>query len=927
MYVYQQGNVHNLQHELAHGLTYLATGGKSLPTVLMEGISDYCEHLSNHKFNSQGSSIDKTQAKDLNLDEILKLQYSDEGEQNSLVYKTGHALVMYLKEKNPHLLKDYMETLRVGASEKSQKFVNDIIQSNDDFKDWLADHNTEVAMKDINALQIEKGEFIGIKKEIVNGEIKDVSYYRADINKIDGGNVGSFSPVEHVSVYDYARAINRATNDNLDISKEYNFLKVIEAPNGQHKLTYCDKQGNEYKNTLEYKEQAFRVISNYKESLKESREQELKKLDESIRQESSEVISKYHSREISYQEMLKEYNFVHSSSRYEDLKSSMFDNIIRAGLEKIKAEKGIDVDKILDGLVNIDSNLIENITLQNGKVFSLKALGHGDKGALSVYDGDVKIGELSSEAGFFQQVEGQTKDTFLFEDILHGLNVQYEGGAYMTITKENGHYKASFIDGRKVESDEYFKESHLHENELLNPSMNHIKEENLDSLLLNNTKILNHKDSKFAQYSDEQKQHGIIVEKGDLLNDQGTDRIDDDVYEAVISQGGQSLHTFKNIGFYVTEERHDVKGREASQLFIHDHGKDIRFELPSNITHLKLVQKNGENKLQVREEPNDENSPTKAAPSSIHSGRAEEHEATPQDSHIRSKRMQSDQPIQQSTSVNSQESRVDNTQHNDERSSSGRISDKQAGNRSYSESSMQNEILRGEDLDERDPSSYTPLHRAVFKNELEEVRSLIHQGAKVDIQDQDGITPLSHAVGLNNEKIVKFLVEKGKADVNLGMHMDKPLFVAVIQGNKELAEYLISKGADVNAHVNVHVSRPLFTSVATDGQNYDTYGETLLHEVARRGNLDMVKFLVEEAHAETNVLADGWLGTPLHSAATHGHIEVAEYLIKKGLDINILTNGYTPLHSAVLHNQLDTVKYLMEAGADLHIKGQGQGNK
>lgn len=80
MYVYQQGNVHNLQHELAHGLTYLATGGKSLPTVLMGVILDHCEHLSNHKFNSQGSSIDKTQAKDLNLDEILKLEYSDYGE-------------------------------------------------------------------------------------------------------------------------------------------------------------------------------------------------------------------------------------------------------------------------------------------------------------------------------------------------------------------------------------------------------------------------------------------------------------------------------------------------------------------------------------------------------------------------------------------------------------------------------------------------------------------------------------------------------------------------------------------------------------------------------------------------------------------------------------------------------------------------------
>ncbi|HCE59278.1 MAG TPA: hypothetical protein DEQ74_00355, partial [Wolbachia sp.] len=350
--------------------------------------------------------------------------------------------------------------------------------------------------------------------------------------------------------------------------------------------------------------------------------------------------------------------------------------------------------------------------------------------------------------------------------------------------------------------------------------------------------------------------------------------------------------------------------------------------------HQKIFIKETQSKQQVHEEQNDENSPTKIVndyASSIHSGQTheqqKEHEATSQNSHVRSKRMQSDQPTQHSTSVNLQESRVDNTQHREELSSGARTLDKQASNRSYSESSMQNEILRGEDLDKRDSSSYTPLHRAVFENAFEKVRTLIHKGAEVDIQDEDGITPLSYAVRSNNKEIVKFLVEKGNADINLGMHIDKPLFVAVIHGNKELAEYLISKGADVNARINVHVSRPLFTSVATDGQNYDTYGETLLHEVARRGNLDMVKFLVEEAHAETNVLADGWLGTPLHSAAAHGHIEVVKYLIEKGSDINFLTNGYTPLHSAVLRNQLDTVKYLMEAGADLHIKGQGQGNK
>nr|WP_264703227.1 collagenase [Wolbachia endosymbiont (group A) of Volucella inflata] len=134
MYVYQQGGVHNLQHEFAHGLTYLATGGESLPTVLMEGIADYFEHHSDHKFNSQGSSIDKTEAANLDLDKILSLKYSDDSEANSLVYKTGHALVMYLQEKDPSLLRDYLDTLRQGDSHKSESFLESIKGHNADFK-------------------------------------------------------------------------------------------------------------------------------------------------------------------------------------------------------------------------------------------------------------------------------------------------------------------------------------------------------------------------------------------------------------------------------------------------------------------------------------------------------------------------------------------------------------------------------------------------------------------------------------------------------------------------------------------------------------------------------------------------------------------------------------------------------------------------
>ncbi len=293
------------------------------------------------------------------------------------------------------------------------------------------------------------------------------------------------------------------------------------------------------------------------------------------------MYQKYHKGEITIEELRNEEN---TKYRPAFLK---FDQLKNKAVDKI--ENNSQAAKILDGLVNIDPNLIRgtHIDLQEGKIFSMQAHGQGDMGALSIYDGNTKLGELLSESGFFKQVEGQTKETFVFEDILHNLNVSYEGGAYMAVTKENGHYKASLIDGRTVERDEYFDEAHLHENELLHPSTGHIQKD-LDSLLLRGTKILNHQDSEHAQYSDEQKANGVIVEKGKLLDNKGTDRTDDDVHEAVVKQGGENLHTFKNMGFYITEK---------GDLFIHDHGANVRFQLPQSITHLKLVEKDGTYKL------------------------------------------------------------------------------------------------------------------------------------------------------------------------------------------------------------------------------------------------------------------------------------------------------------------------------------------
>ncbi|WP_419214522.1 ankyrin repeat domain-containing protein [Wolbachia endosymbiont of Rhagoletis cingulata] len=204
------------------------------------------------------------------------------------------------------------------------------------------------------------------------------------------------------------------------------------------------------------------------------------------------------------------------------------------------------------------------------------------------------------------------------------------------------------------------------------------------------------------------------------------------------------------------------------------------------------------------------------------------------------------------------------------------------------------------DLDAKDSTGYAPLHKAVFSRRFDEVKLLIDKGARVDVQDKHELTPLFYAVMNNDEKMIKFLVEIGNADVNLGKY-NNPLGMAISLGRMELAEYLIDKGADINRQDNI--------------------GRTFLHKAAEGGNSAAVKFLVEKG-ARLDVL-DKWNDTPLHVAANvkvnKGHIEVVDYLVKNGADIN-LTHNYTPIHLAITRGNLDMVKCLIDNGADLYIK-------
>jgi len=91
-----------------------------------------------------------------------------------------------------------------------------------------------------------------------------------------------------------------------------------------------------------------------------------------------------------------------------------------------------------------------------------------------------------------------------------------------------------------------------------------------------------------------------------------------------------------------------------------------------------------------------------------------------------------------------------------------------------------------------------------------------------------------------------------------------------------------------------------------------------IFDAVKRNDLSKVKALIEKDRSLVN-LKDEAGNTPLHHAAMIGSVEMADFLLLKGADINAPNARLnTPLHEALNVQKTEVGKFLIEKGADIH---------
>ena len=165
-------------------------------------------------------------------------------------------------------------------------------------------------------------------------------------------------------------------------------------------------------------------------------------------------------------------------------------------------------------------------------------------------------------------------------------------------------------------------------------------------------------------------------------------------------------------------------------------------------------------------------------------------------------------------------------------------------------------------------------------------------------QTADQITDFTKAAKFDDVSEVQSLIKAGVTPNTLDPRGTPMLILAIRDKSLKVTDLLLA-----NPATNVNLA--------------NKSGENALMMAAFDGQLALVKTLVLEKKAAIN--KPGW--APIHYAATNGHLEITQFLMANGAQVNALSpSETTPLMMSIGSGNEQLIKYLLDNGADLRMR-------
>lgn len=227
----------------------------------------------------------------------------------------------------------------------------------------------------------------------------------------------------------------------------------------------------------------------------------------------------------------------------------------------------------------------------------------------------------------------------------------------------------------------------------------------------------------------------------------------------------------------------------------------------------------------------------------------------------------------------------------------------------------------GAEINPKKENEVSALFKAAEAGHLSVAAELLNRGADPNWQAKTGQSALFRAADGGHLAVVNVLLER-KADPNLrAKNGQTALFLACLRGHNVVVKALLDRGADPDG------------AKSHDGRSGDKDGRTpllfLASEKSRKWSMETVKVLL--GRGANQDARDSTRRTPLHWAATNGHLELARALLSgeagptTRADVNAAQNrGKTALHLASEHDRVDFVDLLLSHGADVDARSDGR---